>query len=81
MDSNEEFREKVFAIIRENFPHFRGELSDSTLASQVAGWDSFAHMQLMMTFEEELGIEFDSAKTFTLKNIGELVAFLERSRS
>jgi len=42
-------------------------------ADQVPGWDSFAHLRLMMTVEQKFGVKFSAAQIGSLKNVGELV--------
>ncbi|WP_063978326.1 MULTISPECIES: acyl carrier protein [unclassified Ensifer] len=74
-------RDVVVSAMRENFPLFSGEVSNELSASDVAGWDSFAHVNLMFTIEANLGRSFDISETFGLQNIGELISFLEKQEN
>lgn len=71
-------RSAVEAAIRENFPLFSGAITDDLCAADVAGWDSFAHVNLIFSIEEGLGRPIDVSETFELQNIGELIAYLEQ---
>jgi acyl carrier protein len=47
------------------------ELTRSTSAKDVAGWDSLSHVRLVVAVEQELGIRFDAAEISGLANVGE----------
>ncbi|MCA9295641.1 MAG: acyl carrier protein [Phycisphaerales bacterium] len=51
-------------------------LTDATTASDVAGWDSVAHINLMFAIENEFGMQFSGNQLAEFGNIGELKAFL-----
>ena len=46
-------------------------LTDELTASDVPGWDSFNHINLVMYVEEEFGIRFTTREIAALKNVGE----------
>ncbi|UCD76617.1 MAG: acyl carrier protein [Phycisphaerales bacterium] len=52
-------------------------LSDDTSASDVEGWDSVAHINLMFSIESEFGIQFAGNELAEFKNVGELKRYLE----
>jgi acyl carrier protein len=68
----------VFAAIRETFPGHTGDIDENTSATQVAGWDSFSHVQLMFLIEEKISKPIDISDTFSLNNVGDLVSYLEK---
>jgi acyl carrier protein len=74
-------RENIYRVISANFSFHKGAITDDTVASDVAGWDSFSHVQLMLSLEEALNIEFDPIKTFDFENVGQLVSFLEQKKA
>jgi acyl carrier protein len=47
------------------------------IASDVAGWDSFAHLRLMMTVERTFKVRFTAMQISSLKNVGELATLIE----
>ena len=53
-------------------------ITDQTVASQVPGWDSLRHVQILCAVEKEFGIRFRSLEVLRLKNIGELQTLVER---
>jgi len=48
------------------------ELRDDLTARDVAGWDSFNHVNLIIYIEQEFGISFTDQEVSTLRNVGEL---------
>lgn len=48
-------------------------VDDNTVASDVDGWDSLEHINLMVAIEDEFGIHFNMGEVNTTKNVGELV--------
>jgi acyl carrier protein len=61
-------------------PIFRDVLDDPALritresnASNVAGWDSLAHMSLVSATEQEFGVRFALGELEELKNVGDMV--------
>ena len=46
-------------------------------AADVDGWDSFAHLRLIMTVERRFKVRFTAAQISSLKNVGELVNLIE----
>jgi acyl carrier protein len=71
-------KDKVFAAIRETFSGHTGGIDENTSATQVAGWDSFSHVQLMFLIEEKIDKPIDISDTFSLNNVGDLVSYLEK---
>jgi acyl carrier protein len=53
-------------------------LTENTTASDIEGWDSLAHVRLMIASEREFGIRFPTNEMAQLKNVGELVAMIVR---
>ena len=72
-----EVRQVVIEAMKEQFPHFKGEVTDLTSARNVPGWDSLAHVDLILLIEEKLDRKIDVASTFRLKNIDELIGYLQ----
>ena len=56
-------------------------LADDTSASDIPGWDSFNHINLMFSIEIEFGVEFIGNELAELKNIGELKAVLTKRKT
>jgi len=52
------------------------EIRDDLTASDVPGWDSFNHINLIISIEEEFGIRFTSREVSGMKNVGDLKRIL-----
>jgi len=53
-------------------------LSPETTAANVPGWDSFNHINLIISIEAEFRIKFQTAELETMHNVGALVDRIER---
>jgi acyl carrier protein len=52
-------------------------LSSSLTAREVQGWDSLAHIRLMLTVERKFKVKFSASEIANLKNVGELVDLIQ----
>jgi acyl carrier protein len=55
-------------------------LEDTTLASEVPGWDSLSHVRILSAVEKELGVKFKALEVMRLKNVGELQALVDKKK-
>ncbi len=46
-------------------------------AADVDGWDSLAHVRLLLTIERKMGIKFNAVEVGNLKNVGQLIALID----
>jgi acyl carrier protein len=69
---------RLLAIIRETFEDDTIDLQRETTAADVLGWDSVAHVQLVIAVEEQFGIRLTTGEAAGLANVGELADFIER---
>jgi acyl carrier protein len=72
-------------IIRDLEPIFADILDQSDLrltpessASNVEGWDSLAHINLIVAIEKRYKIKFALGELQDLKNLGEMVTLIQR---
>ena len=79
---------ETLAIIERLTPIFRDVLDDDTLvvssdtkASDVDGWDSLAHIRLIVSIEKTLAMRFSAQEVSALKNVGDLVALILRKKA
>jgi len=75
-------------ILAELQPIFRDVLDNPDLcitpgsnASNVAGWDSLAHINLVSAVEQQFNIRFELGELEELKNVGEMIDLMERKLS
>ena len=70
-------REEIYGKLNEVFQDvFDDEditVNDSTVASDVDGWDSLEHINIIVAVERCFGIKFTMGETTGLKNVGEMV--------
>ncbi|MBR6389295.1 MAG: acyl carrier protein [Opitutales bacterium] len=69
-------QEKILEKIREAFVEVLGDekikISPNTSPENLEAWDSFAHIQIILTLEKSLGIKFMSKEVFEWKNAGDI---------
>jgi acyl carrier protein len=65
-------------------PIFRDVLDDPEVvitaqssAKNTRGWDSFAHINLVSTIEQEFGIRFALGELERLNDVGEMIALMK----
>ena len=56
-------------------------LSEATVPADVDGWDSLAHIQLVVAVEKHFGIKFTSEEILSWENIGEIVECVSKQLS
>jgi acyl carrier protein len=54
-------------------------ITDQMTATDIPGWDSVAHVNLMFSIEQAFGVQFHGNQLAEFANIGELKEFLARS--
>jgi acyl carrier protein len=54
------------------------DLRSGTTAQDVDGWDSFAHISLILAIEQEFGIRFATADVERMQSVGDLVTFTQQ---
>ena len=75
--SREEIYERLNEVFRDVFDDDSISVGDATTAADVEGWDSLVHISLLSAIEDEFDIEFSMGQTVSMKNVGEMVDFLE----
>jgi acyl carrier protein len=75
-------------IIQELVPIFRDvldqpdlELAGETNASSVEGWDSLAHVNLVVAIEKRYRVKFALGELQALKNVGDMADLIEKKVS
>ena len=52
-------------------------IEDSTIASQVPGWDSFNHINIILAVEKDYNLHFKGLEILKVKNLGELQKLID----
>ena len=54
------------------------ELTPETTAANVEGWDSLAHINIVVAIEQHYKIKFALGELQTLRNVGEMAELIQR---
>ena len=74
-----EITARLRPLLREAFPDADAEaMGPATVADDVVGWDSMAHVGLMAAIEDEFKIQFEPEEITSFDNLGQLVAMIAR---
>ncbi|HEX4146369.1 MAG TPA: acyl carrier protein [Pirellulales bacterium] len=68
--------EKLQGVFRDVFDDDELEINAQTTAADVEGWDSLAHVTLMINVEKRFGVKFRSSEVARLKRVGELMELI-----
>jgi acyl carrier protein len=71
---------RITGILQDVFDDESIEGTPQLAAKDVDGWDSLAHIRLMLTVEKAFKIKFTTSEIGRLENVGDLVA-LVRARA
>ncbi len=70
--------DELTSVFRRVFDDPNLVISPETTANDVPGWDSFSHINLLITVEHHFKIKFTDKEIATFKNVGELVAAITK---
>jgi acyl carrier protein len=59
-------KQKINKVMASIFGINPSEIDEDTSMDTVAGWDSIKHMKLVISLEQELGVEFEDAEVLEL---------------
>jgi acyl carrier protein len=76
--SREKIQNKLTDVIRDFFELPQLAVDPSTSAAQVEGWDSLAHVGLILAVEKAFAVRFTTKEVQSLRTVGDLIALLER---
>ena len=69
---------KLTAVFREVFDEDELNLTPQTTADDVDGWDSLAHIRLVLAVSKAFGVKFSASEIGNLKNVGEFAELIEK---
>ena len=73
-----EIYETLTEVMRDVFDNDDISIEPETTAGDVSGWDSQAHVMLIVAIEQRLGIRFRASEYDELHNVGEFVSVIAR---
>jgi len=53
------------------------DFKEDTIASQVPGWDSLNHINIILAIEKNMGVKFKGLEILKAKNIGDLQKLID----
>ena len=71
--TRDEVYAKLLPVFKDVFDDRRIKIDDNTTSSDIVGWDSLMHIQLIAAVQDEFGIDFAVEDAYNLKNVGGLV--------
>jgi len=72
----EDIRSELQAVFRWVFDDDELVISEATTASNVDGWDSMAHVNLIIAIERRFGVSFSGADLASMRGSGQTVGHL-----
>jgi acyl carrier protein len=69
------------AIFRESLDNDALDLTESTTARDVEGWDSITHVLIVVAVEKKFKVKFTAGEIQKLSNVGELAALIRSKQA
>lgn len=79
--TEQEIYRDLTSIFRDVFDDEGITIGETTTASDIEGWDSQAHITLVVATEVRFGIRFRTAELEQLRNVGDFVRLIEAKRA
>jgi len=70
--------EKVQAVFRETFEDDSLVITPNMSARDVKDWDSFNHINLIVSLETEFDLAFTTDEIASMANVGDLITILQK---
>ena len=77
MATKDEKTQKLTAVFQETFQNRDLVIGREMTAQDVEGWDSLAHVQLIIAVETAFGIKFKLREILGMKNVGDLIDLID----
>jgi acyl carrier protein len=74
---NDRLYSQLTEVFRDVFDDDSIVLTPETTASDIAGWDSVAHVDLIVSIETRMKIKFKTSELGSLHNVGQLAGLIE----
>ncbi len=73
--------EKLTPVFRSVFDDDELVIKEFTTAQDIEGWDSLAHIRLMLSIEKALGIRFSAAEISGFKDVGAMLDLILKKQA
>ena len=71
----------IIKVLEENLKLNNLKIKREMQAYDFEGWDSLAHIGIIISLEEQFKIRFSIGEISNLKNIGELIDLIKKKKS
>ena len=68
-------------VFQDVFDDDRVEVNTTTTAEDIDGWNSLAHIRLMVSIEKAFKLRFSAAEISSLKNVGDMAFLIIRKQA
>ena len=68
--------DQLLPIFKDVFDDESLVLNSSTTAQDIYGWDSLAHIRLIVTIEKSFGLRFSAAEISAVENVGQMAELI-----
>ncbi len=65
-------------VFRDVFDDEEIVISEEMTAADIEEWDSLTQVQLLVAVQDEFGVKFSISETTGLKDVGDLLALIEK---
>ena len=70
--------ERLQTLFRKVFRQSEMTITADSSSSNVKGWDSLKHIQLVVMIENEFKVKFKTKELIGLRNVGEMATLIEQ---
>jgi acyl carrier protein len=74
--SSDSIHSRLTAVFRDVFDNRTLVISPATTAKDVEGWDSYAHVNLIVAIEETFGVAFTTREIGSFSCVGDVIDLL-----
>lgn len=78
--AHDEIYGQLVEVFRSLFKNPKLQIWSEMTANDVQGWDSLAHIRLILEVEKSFGVKFKTAEISSFRNVGDLVMLIARKR-
>ena len=76
MENRTEVLQKIQDVVRDELNDQELIIDEKTRASDVSGWDSMTHVQIVVGVEKKFGFRLKASEVAQLEDVGSLIDFV-----
>jgi acyl carrier protein len=78
--TQDEIYAQLTDVFRAQFKNPDLQIAAEMTANDMQGWDSLAHIRLILGVEKSFGVKFKTAEVSSFRNVGDLVALIVQKK-